>query len=390
MKTIVFLIGARPNYMKLSPLLNKIKQYNDYKIIVIHSGQHYDVNLKDNLIKQLNIDIDINLKCDFSKKVNIKDFFNLEYDKNNINNAIKLLLKKNYSELGHIGSIIYNLKLFNFNIDLFVVFGDVDTSLAGALFAYINKIKLAHIEAGLRSFDLNMPEEINRIIIDHISDYLFITEWNAMNNLNKENIFNNIYMVGNLMHECLFNNLSNIKSINYFNNYDISKKFILLTLHRPSNVDNIDKLFSILNDINNLGFTVYYPVHPRIKVNLLNYIQNSSNKLSNYSLNNFIFFNPLPYFDFIFLLFNCLFCITDSGGIQDESHFIKKSSYILRNNTERPSYLKKNGGYNILINNIKDINLNDITPNNINDINNINIDTNVSHKIINIFNNILQ
>ena len=295
--------------MKAYPLYNKLKKTNN-NIYLIHTGQHYDNNMNKIFLEEFKLKPDIQ--------------FRLE--------------SKNESE--QLGEIIINLSKYFIEIkpDIVIVFGDVTSTLAGGLVANKMGIKLVHIESGLRSYDNSMPEEINRILVDKISDIHIITEESGIINLEKEGIKNN-YLVGNTMIDTLIEFLPEIRIRNYNNKLNISN-YIVLTLHRQSNVNNINKLNNILEKINNISnkysIKIIYPKHPRIK-EVLYY-------------NNIKIIEPLGYIDFMSLINNSRIVITDSGGIQEETTFLNIPCLTLRNNTERPFTLIENGGTNKLIN----------------------------------------
>jgi UDP-N-acetylglucosamine 2-epimerase (non-hydrolysing) len=256
-----------------------------------------------------------------------------------IESLIDDLLIKN--DLGQISCIKDTLtKIFN-NItpDLVIVFGDVTSTLASALTAYNMHIPIAHIESGLRSGDLTMPEEVNRILVDHMSSYYFISEPYGIINLLHEGFNKHLYIVGNTMIDTLYSIREKLYKPPY-NNY------ILVTLHRPSNVDNNEYITSILDDFKKISeqYTIIFPIHPRTKSNI---------NVKEYPYIHFI--EPQGYIDFISLIKYSHFVITDSGGIQEETTALEIPCFTLRKNTERPVTLIENGGTNSLINNINEI-----------------------------------
>src|SRR3989304_2412045 len=218
MKKVMFILGTRPNYMKAYPLYKELQ--NKYQLILVHTGQHYDNNMFQIFFDEFSLpkpDIQINL-----------------------NNKDPLL---------QLGEIITELSkiVINLKPDLILVFGDVTSTLAGALVSNKLNIKLAHVESGLRSSDRSMPEEINRILTDQITNYFFITEPSGISNLLASNLSyeqkQNLYFVGNTMIDTLVEMLPKIKKIDYYKTLNLSENnFIIVTLHRPSNVDNIDQL----------------------------------------------------------------------------------------------------------------------------------------------------
>ena len=301
---IVLLVGTRPNYIKAFPVYKQL--ITNHQVIIIHSGQHFDVEMDKIFFDDLNIKSpDYNLQIRGSMMEQISSIY------------LKL------------PSVLNTIKP-----DLVFVFGDVSTTFAGA---YITKqlgFKLAHVESGLRSRDISMPEEINRIIVDHLSDYLFVTERSGMTNLKNEGLHNAIF-VGNTMIDTLIDNIDKIKINMTHQEYNLTDfDYIVLTLHRPPNVDS-NKIFDILNFLDDIGISIIYPVHPRIKDKLFN-------KYKNIKL-----IKPLGYINFLGLVSNCHLVITDSGGIQEETSFLGIPCLTFRQNTERPVTIYK--GTNKLI-----------------------------------------
>ena len=319
MKKVMFILGTRPNYMKAYPLYKELQ--NKYQLILVHTGQHYDNNMFQIFFDEFSLpkpDIQINL-----------------------NNKDPLL---------QLGEMITELSKIAINSkpDLIIVFGDVTSTLAGALVSNKLNIKLAHIESGLRSFDRSMPEEINRILTDQITDYFFITEPSGISNLLASNLSyeqkQNLYFVGNTMIDTLVEMLPKIKKIDYYKTLNLSENnFIIVTLHRPSNVDNIDQLIKIVDKLNEINYNhqIVWPIHPRTKKRLIE---------SNLNISKFITLEPLGYIEFMNLVYYSKLVITDSGGIQEETTFLSKPCLTLRENTERPITLIKNGGTNKLTN----------------------------------------
>jgi len=221
--------------------------------------------------------------------------------------------------------------------DLVIVVGDVNSTVACSLTAVKLGIKVAHVEAGLRSFDRIMPEEINRILTDSISDYLFVTEQSGVDNLLHEGISKEkIYFVGNVMIDSLVYYLPKAEKSKVLEDYELEKgKYILVTMHRPSNVDNEDGLRGLMNMLNELAkeHKILFPMHPRTKHNLAKFGISTDNDLAK----NIIITEPIGYIDFLCLTKNAELVITDSGGIQEETTFLGVQCITLRDNTERPS-----------------------------------------------------
>lgn len=315
---ITLVVGTRPNFIKISSIINSIKQIQPcIPFRLVHTGQHYDKSMSEDFFKQLQIpNPDINLNC------------------------------ASNGELSQISDIIkaFEKELNKNRPKIVVVVGDVNSTMACALTAKKLQIKVAHIEAGLRSYDRTMPEEINRVITDSISDYFFTTSIFANNNLLKENIIkDNIFFVGNTMIDSLKTNLNNLKCPIFFNeNFLEKKKYFLMTLHRPSNVDDKNQLNQILSAVDNSSqkLPIIFPIHPRtekIFIDLKNQYK------------NILVVKPQKYLEFIYLIKHSLGVITDSGGISEETTYLNIPCLTLRSSTERPETIYY--GTNKLINN---------------------------------------
>jgi UDP-N-acetylglucosamine 2-epimerase (non-hydrolysing) len=316
---LTLVVGARPNFMKISPIIreieniNKIQKRIDYRLI--HTGQHYDKMMSDDFFEQLQIPKPhLNLNCNGGSQSESTSCIMIEFEK-------ELLLNKP---------------------DIVVVVGDVNSTMSCTIAAKKLMITVAHIESGIRSFDRTMPEEINRLITDSISDYFFTTSESANNNLLKENIDKNkIFFVGNTMIDCLINNINHIqKPKDIETSLLIEKSFFLMTLHRPGNVDSLSKLETLLTSIDNFvgDLPVIFPVHPRTKIKI---------EQLNFNFKNIILINPQKYLEFIYLIKNSIGVITDSGGISEETTFLNIPCLTLRDTTERPETVEF--GTNVLI-----------------------------------------
>jgi UDP-N-acetylglucosamine 2-epimerase (non-hydrolysing) len=222
--------------------------------------------------------------------------------------------------------------------DLILVVGDVNSTIACSLVAVKMNIKIAHVEAGLRSFDRLMPEEINRLLTDSISDFLFVTERTGLNNLNKEGIpSNKIFFVGDVMIDSLKQNLDKIENSKILDELTLTpEEYILITLHRPSNVDSKDFMVELINMLNSLSAArkIVFPIHPRTRKNLIEW--NLLSKIDS----SVLITEPLGYIDFLSLLKNSELVISDSGGIQSETTFFGVQCLTLRENTEKPVTLE--------------------------------------------------
>ena len=316
MKHITIIVGARPNFMKVAPLLRIFKKNKSFKSTLIHTGQHYDKKMSDVFFDDLNIptpDYNLNVRSGSHAEQTAK---------------IMILFEK----------ICINIKP-----DLLIVVGDVNSTMACSIVAKKLHIEVAHIEAGLRSNDRAMPEEINRLVTDSVSDYFFVTEDSGKTNLlNEGHNEKSIFFVGNLMIDSLHYGLEKIKHKSRFK----EEEYGLVTLHRPSNVDNINNLKEILESLSQISnkIPLLFSIHPRTQ----NVITNNNITLND----NIKVLDALPYLDFLRLMRDSKVIFTDSGGIQEESTVLKVPCYTLRNNTERPITISQ--GTNYLIGNKKD------------------------------------
>ena len=360
MNKIAIVIGTRPNFMKSFPVYEALK--NDFNVTLIHTGQHYSPEMSDVFFKQLGFPKP-DLHFELTSRTKAGDFDEKLYQNNtdyikNLDNVVRDLLNYDSKKLGQLGEIKELLKKeFSKNKpDLVMVFGDCTNTLASALTAKELDIPIAHIESGLRSGDLSMPEEVNRILTDHITKYYFVTERSGVDNLKSEGITENIYLVGNTMIDTQKKFLPKALATEYCDKIGVKKgEYVLITLHRPSNVDNLEKLKEIFDDFEKLSKkeTLVYPIHPRTKNNLekLGYLDKIRKNT------NIILTEPLGYLEFTCLITNSKYVVTDSGGIQEETTALDISCFTLRPNTERPSTFIKNNGTNKLINNISEIEL---------------------------------
>tara|TARA_Y100001970_G_C14183993_1_gene831446 strand:- start:238 stop:1377 length:1140 start_codon:yes stop_codon:yes gene_type:complete len=328
---IISVVGARPNLMKIAPFINAINVYNEkFKPLVnhylVHTGQHYDTDMSDIFFKQLSI-----------------------------STADKYLKIGSGSHAQQVGKTMIEFEkvLEIEKPDWVVVVGDVNATLACSVTTKKQKIKLCHIEAGLRSNDITMPEEINRIVTDSLSDLLLVPDKFSFNNLIKEGKNeNNVKMIGNIMIDTFEKNRSYaikmdletiIKKNTIKNKTLFNDEYVLLTLHRPSNVDNESKLCKIVDFLTNkvtTQFPVIWPVHPRTKKQLERF-HIWENLIRD---NSIIILKPIGYFEMIKLNMEAKIVLTDSGGLQEESCVIGTPCLSLRSNTERPITLIQNGG----------------------------------------------
>jgi len=308
MKKILICVGTRPNLIKITRFEEVLKKYG-FEFQLLHTGQHYDYNMSEVFFDELNI-----------KKPDV------------------FLGIKGGSQTTIISSIIEKMEsiLKDMAPDMVLVPGDVNSSLACAITTNRMGIPLGHIESGLRSFDRSMPEEINRRLIDELSDLFFVTEQSGINNLEKENKINgNVYLVGNTMIDTLVKFTPKIDKNTTITNLGLLKKgYALVTFHRPANVDNIENLTKIVNLLTALSRQekILFPIHPRTKKRLETF-----DLFDNISHNkNIILTGPQSYFSFMSIVKNARLVITDSGGIQEETTFLKVPCLTIRPNTERP------------------------------------------------------
>ena len=321
-KKVVLVAGARPNFMKIAPILKEMKKYPDlFEPIFVHTGQHYDDGMSKVFLEELGLpEPDVYLGVGSASH-------GVQTAKIMI--AFEKVLEKEKS-------------------DLVIVVGDVNSTLACALVAAKMCIPLAHVESGLRSFDRTMPEEINRVLTDQIADYLFTTCEEADENLKREGIApEKIHFVGNVMIESLLKYRNEVEASRILYKLNLKPgEYALLTLHRPSNVDQQETFRGILNALHRISqeIRVIFPAHPRTQKRMREFNFRDD---GDQSLNNFMIINPLGYLDFLFLEMNARFVLTDSGGMQAETSFFGIPCLTLRKNTEWTITITK--GTNTLI-----------------------------------------
>ncbi len=309
---IVVTAGARPNFMKIAPLVKAVRSYNKenkrrIKQVLIHTGQHYDDNMSEIFFRELGIPApDVNLGVGSGSQAE---------------QTAKIMLT-------------FEPVCQKLNPDWVIVVGDVNSTLACSLVAAKLGIKVAHIEAGLRSFDRTMPEEINRLLTDALSDLLFTPSVDANLNLKKEGIpAKKIRLVGNIMIDTLICETKKAENSQLPARFNLKpKQFAYVTLHRPSNVDEPRTLRLIMKRLANISkhFSVIFPAHPRTRKML----QKISFKSELFP--RFLLIDPVGYRDSLWLAKNALFVLTDSGGLQEETTYFKTPCLTLRPNTERP------------------------------------------------------
>lgn len=306
---IDIIAGARPNFMKIAPIIHAIEKHNrsskhflSYRLI--HTGQHYDKAMSESFFDQLNIPHPhINLGAGGGSQAEQTAAIMIGYEKT----------------------------LSDHLPDLCIVVGDVTSTMACAIVAKKANIKVAHVEGGIRSGDMTMPEEINRIVTDSIADYFFTTTPRADENLMSQGIpKEQIFFVGNTMIDSLLANIDKLTKPDFFDDQGLNNNpYIVTTLHRPSNVDDKDNLAELLGLINdNCGTAkVIFPMHPRTQ-KIFASIDRTYDKL--------YITGPMEYLQFIYLIKNALGVVTDSGGITEETTVLKVPCMTLRDTTERP------------------------------------------------------
>jgi len=311
---IVTIIGARPQFIKAAALSREISKHKDVKEIIVHTGQHFDPNMSEVFFEQMKIP-----KPDYN--LNINSLSHAAMTGRMMEQIEKVLLAE--------------------QPDWVVVYGDTNSTIAGALAAKKLHIKVAHIEAGLRSYNDKMPEEINRILTDRISDVLFCPTMTAVDNLLKEaydNFNSKIARTGDVMQDAaLFFSKKAVKP-----DVEIPKKFILATIHRAENTDDLDRLNSIFEAFNEIGseIQVLLPLHPRTK----KIIRNNNIKIKS---DNIKIIEAVGYLEMLYLLKNCQMVMTDSGGLQKEAYFFRKFCLTLRDETEWVELV--DNGFNIIV-----------------------------------------
>lgn len=308
-KRVHLIAAARPNFMKIAPLYHALVKESWAEPVIVHTGQHYDLNMSDTFFRDLNLPVP-HIHLDVGSGTHAE-------------------------QTGGV-MIAYEKVLIENKPDLVVVVGDVNSTVACTLAAVKLGIKVAHLEAGLRSFDRTMPEEINRIVTDSIADYLWTPSPDADENLIREGIApEKITMVGNIMIDSLVMMTPAIRTETVREDLElVDKTYGVVTLHRPSNVDNLDVLARLCQALVRITEQnpLVFPVHPRTAKNLREF--GLFDRFNNAS--GIIMTDPLGYKAFMNLIFGCKFVITDSGGIQEETTYLKIPCLTLRANTERP------------------------------------------------------
>ena len=299
---LLTIVGARPQFIKAAAVSREIAKHKDITEVIVHTGQHFDANMSEIFFEQMQIP---------------KPDYNLEI--NSLSHGVMT------------GRMIEKIEevLLQENPDWVLVYGDTNSTIAGSLAAKKLHIKVAHVEAGLRSFNRNMPEEINRILTDKISDILFCPTDTAVQNLHNEGIGKNslarIMKCGDVMQDAaiFYTDLAQKPKL------DLPEKFVLATIHRAENTDDLNRLSSIFNALAEISneIPIILPLHPRTKKIISNLQLTTHNS-------QLILIEPIGYLEMIYLLKTCSLVMTDSGGLQKEAFFFKKPCVTLRDETE--------------------------------------------------------
>jgi len=317
---IIHVVGARPNFIKIASILRACEKTLEIQSVLVHTGQHYTDNMSKAFFEELEIPIpDINLGVGSGSHAQ----------------QTAEIMKR------------FEPVLSEHKPDAVLVVGDVNSTVACVLVTAKLGIKTVHVEAGLRSFDRTMPEEINRILTDAISDILFVTEPNGLANLKREGIDGTkVHFVGNVMIDTLERYKEKALASQILDRLNLQeKKYVVLTLHRPSNVDQDGALINIFDGLAQIqqDFKVVFPMHPRTRKNLVS--RGLIGRLQH--LPNLLLTEPLGYLDFVQLMSGSKLVITDSGGIQEETTILGIPCLTVRENTERPITVTE--GTNILV-----------------------------------------
>jgi len=317
---IICVCGARPNFMKIAPIMRAFNESGKFETLLVHTGQHYDEKMSKSFFDELEIP---------------KPDINLEVGSGS--HAVQTAeVMKSFEPV-----------VVDFEPDYVLVVGDVNSTIACGLVAVKLGVKLIHVEAGLRSFDRTMPEEINRVLTDSISDLLFITEQSGIDNLKKEGVSDGkVHFVGNVMIDTMLANKAKAEKSEILEKLALTEKgYAVITLHRPSNVDdmvNLEKIISAFEVIEK-DLKLVFPMHPRTRNN----IKGTEIGKRVEAMSNLILLDPVGYLDFLKLTSNAALVMTDSGGIQEETTILQVPCMTLRENTERPVTLTQ--GTNRLI-----------------------------------------
>jgi len=306
---VINVVGARPNFMKIAPIQRVMQNSENIQPFLVHTGQHYDEKMSKLFFTDLELpEPDIYLNVGSGSHATQTAKIMIEFEK---------VLEKEKP-------------------DLILVVGDVNSTAACSLVASKMGVKIGHVEAGLRSFDRGMPEEINRIVTDALSDYLFVTEQSGLDNLKNEGIPDSkVFFTGHVMIDSLIYFLEKAKRSDILDKMQLNgTPYVLVTLHRPSNVDVKENLEKLLDAFEIVGkdLKIIFPIHPRTKKMINNFALDQKVK----SNKNLYLTDPIGYLDFMNLMHNSKLCLTDSGGIQEETTYLGIPCITMRENTERP------------------------------------------------------
>ena len=306
---IICVCGARPNFMKIAPVMRAFEARGGFESLLVHTGQHYDENMSNLFFDELDIPRpDINLE---------------------VGSASHAVQTAEIMER-------FEPVVLDFCPDYVLVVGDVNSTIACGLVAVKLGVKLIHVEAGLRSFDRTMPEEINRLLTDAISDLLFVTEQSGIDNLRNEGIeADKVHFVGNVMIDTLMANKAKAQKSDVLERLGLrSNEYVVITLHRPSNVDDVKTFGEIVTAFEEIAkeMKLVFPIHPRTRDN----IKDSELEGRMEAMPNLILLEPVGYLDFLCLMSSAALVLTDSGGIQEETTILGVPCMTLRESTERP------------------------------------------------------
>jgi UDP-GlcNAc3NAcA epimerase len=303
MKKLAIVVGARPQFIKLAPLVDILSPRTE--LVIIHTGQHYDFEMSDIFFKQLKLP-----KVDFHLGIG------------------------SAGQASQVGKMMIKLEevFLSQKPEAVIVIGDTNSTLAGALAAAKNYIPLVHIEAGLRSKNGNLPEQINRLVTDRLSDILCCPDKNSIENVNAEGISNNVFLTGDILYDLIANiKPSNSQVDAVLKDFGLKRnEFILMTMHRAENVDRPDFLKHLIEQMGKIHKTIFLPLHPRTEKNLQQFgLYDKFVSIPDLKLSK-----PIGIIESLALTNSCFGVITDSGGLQREAAYFGKKSYILRNETE--------------------------------------------------------
>lgn len=315
---ITLIAGARPNFMKIAPLIKAIEaaQQNgkNLQYRLVHTGQHYDKNMSDTFFEELGIPApDVNLGCGGGTQA---------------------------EQTAHI-MVAFEKDLTAHPTDVVLVVGDVTSTMACSIVAKKLNTKVCHVEAGIRSWDLTMPEEINRMVTDSLADYMFTTSDVANANLARmgAKLNENYWFVGNVMIDTLMANRPRFKKTQIWDELGLKEKeYIVMTMHRPANVDEESHLKTMMEQIitNVHGLPIIFPIHPRTALRLKALMSEGESKLEKERFHNLHIVEPMGYLEFNYLVEHAKAVVTDSGGITEETTVMGVPCITLRDNTERP------------------------------------------------------